>query len=94
MRNRGHRNTNERGGSKQRRARKQWLLDTFGDGTQAPCSDCGELVDFHTIFVDRIIPAHLGGTYRRDNIRPHCRTCSCRQGQRMRLELKKELCLA
>jgi hypothetical protein len=90
-RNRGHRNSNERGGSAQRRIRKQWLLDTFGDGTTAPCSeaDCDTLVDLWTIHVDRIVPAYLGGTYRRENIRPHCPYHSRLQGQQMRLASKK-----
>jgi hypothetical protein len=90
-RDRGHSNSNERGGSDARRRRKQWLLDTFGDGVEAPCSepDCDTMVTFDTIYVDRITPAHQGGTYRRDNIQPHCRYHSCLQGQRMRLELKK-----
>ena len=90
MRDRGHRNSNERGNSQQRRARKQWLLDTFGDGVQASCSepDCETVVDITSIYVDRIIPAHQGGTYRRGNIQPHCQRCSCRQGAHMRLELR------
>jgi hypothetical protein len=91
MRDRGHRNSNERGSSENRRKRKQWLLDTFGDGITAPCSepDCDTMVTFLTIFVDRIIPAHLGGTYRRGNIQPHCQYHSCLQGYQIRLELKK-----
>lgn len=89
MRDRGHRNTNERGNAAQRRARRQWLLDHYGDGQTAPCSDCGHPVDDSTIYVDRIVPAHLGGTYQRGNIQPHCQLCSCRQGQRIRRQLKE-----
>lgn len=93
MRDRGHRNTNERGSSHTRRIRRQWLLDVFGDGATAACSegDCPTLVDIDTVYVDRIIPAHQGGTYRRGNIRPHCQYHSCRQGAYMRLALKREL---
>lgn len=88
-RDRGHRNTNERGNAKQRRARKQWLLNTFGDGESAPCFECGTAVTFDTIFVDRIIPHEEGGTYRRDNIRPHCASCSCKQGANATNRLKR-----
>lgn len=80
VRNRGHRNTNERGSSRQRRARRQWLLDTFGDGVQAPCALCGALVDLATLIVGRIVAWVDGGTYARDNIRPECAGCSCREG--------------
>lgn len=80
-----------RGSSYDRRARRAWLLSPSagfgGDGTKVPCWECGALVDDDTMIVDRIIPGELGGTYRRDNIRPHCRTCSCRQGARRTLEL-------
>lgn len=92
MRDRGHRNSNERGGSADRRRRRQWLLNVFGDGTFAPCheGECDTLVDLDTLHVDRILPAHQGGTYRRDNIRPHCPYHSRLQGARIRWELKKK----
>ncbi|MBB5167116.1 hypothetical protein [Mycobacterium sp. AZCC_0083] len=90
MRDRGHRNSNERGSSAQRRARKQFLLDKFGDGETAPCSEegCGAVLTLTTMFCDRIIPAHKGGTYARNNIQPHCQYHSCRQGALMRAELR------
>lgn len=82
MTHRGTSNSNSRGGSKDRRVRKQWLLDTFGDGESAPCSfGCGTLVDFTTITVDRFpIPGIEGGTYKRDNIRPACAPCNSADG--------------
>lgn len=80
--NRGRCNTNERGNSRERRARKMFLLDRHGDGKQAPCWECGTAVTFDTMRVDRIIPGEDGGTYRRNNIRIHCGSCSGRQGQR------------
>lgn len=91
VRNRGHRNTNERGGSHDRRRRKLFLLTKFGDGTTAKCheEECTTMLTYDTIYVDRIIPAHLGGTYRRDNIRPHCRYHSCAQGAKMASELRR-----
>lgn len=91
MRNRGHRNTNERGGSADRRRRRQFLLNKFGDGTEAQCSEhgCTTMLTIDTIFCDRIVPAHQGGTYKRDNIRPHCKYHSCRQGALIRAELRR-----
>jgi hypothetical protein len=71
---RGTSNSNSRGSSEDRRRRRRFLLDTFGDGTTAPCSfdGCPEVLTFETITVDRIIPGALGGRYTRDNIRPAC----------------------
>lgn len=65
-----------------------WLLETYGlqsgrrKHTIAWCWECGAQVALATIVVDRIIPGEVGGTYEYDNIRPHCCTCSCKQGQR------------
>lgn len=71
---RGTTNRNQRGSSADRRRRKQWLLDTFGDGFTCLCSfqDCIEVLIFETITVDRIQLGMDGGTYRRNNIRPAC----------------------
>ena len=80
MTTRGTSNKNSRGSSYDVRARKQWLLDTFGDGTYADCSFCLMVLDFGTITSDRIIPGCLGGTYRRDNIRPSCLSCNSIHG--------------
>jgi hypothetical protein len=80
IRDRGRSNTNERGSSSDRRQRKMFLLNRDGDGEKAPCWECGTMVDFLTMIVDRIIPGHKGGTYRRNNIRVHCPPCSTRSG--------------
>lgn len=84
---RGRSNSDERGSSLQRRRRKQWLLDHFGDGTTAPCQAplahggvCGNPVTFVSMIVGRIIPGVHGGRYRRDNIRPECGKCSTTEG--------------
>lgn len=71
---RGTSNTNARGSAEDRRRRKRFLLETFGDGTHAKCSfeGCTELLTFETITVDRILPGALGGKYTRNNIRPAC----------------------
>lgn len=80
----GRCNSNERGSSYDRRARRAWLVSPEagfgGDGTKVPCWECGAMVSVKTMHVDRIIPGEQGGRYRRDNIRPHCQGCSCRQG--------------
>jgi 5-methylcytosine-specific restriction endonuclease McrA len=44
------------------------------------CYRCGHLLTVDTVTVDRIIPGCLGGTYRRDNIRPACGTCNSSTG--------------
>ncbi|HEY2066353.1 MAG TPA: hypothetical protein VGG84_10380, partial [Gemmatimonadaceae bacterium] len=90
----GRCNSNERGSSYERRRRKQWLLSPDsgfgGDNITVPCWECLTHVTFDSMFVDRIIPGELGGTYRRGNIRPHCEACSCRQGQRRTVAILAE----
>lgn len=86
---RGTSNANERGSSHERRRRKQWLLDTFGDGETAPCSvrwdaNCLLIVTIATLTVDRIKPGVDGGTYARDNIQPACGPCNSRHGTALR----------
>jgi hypothetical protein len=83
---RGTTNRNARGGSDARRVRKQWLLDTFGDGTTASCAfGCGQVLDIDTVTVDRHpTPGCRGGTYRRGNIRPACADCNSRHGGALR----------
>ena len=75
-----------RGNNRQRKARKLWLLNEFGDGTKCQCWECGAWVTYETLYVDRIVPSVDGGTYRRNNIRPHCPTCSHKQGSAIRTE--------
>lgn len=87
---RGTTNTNSRGSAEGRRARKQWLLDAYGDGTYAPCSFCALVLDFGTLTVDRIIPGCQGGTYARSNIRPACLSCNSLDGIALRERLKRE----
>jgi hypothetical protein len=69
-----------RGNSKDRRARKLFLLNRDGDGLTAPCHECGGAVDYDTMIVDRIDPGKFGGRYVRENIQIHCNTCSLHQG--------------
>jgi len=83
---RGTSNGNARGSAAARRARKLWLLMTFGDGTSAPCSfGCGTVLTLETITVDRYpIPGCQGGRYVQGNIRPACGTCNSVNGGALR----------
>lgn len=87
----GRCNSNERGSAADRRRRRRWLLSPEarwgGDGETVPCWQCGVLLEFEDLFVDRIIPGERGGRYDRDNIAPHCELCSCRQGQWRTVEI-------
>jgi 5-methylcytosine-specific restriction endonuclease McrA len=84
---RGSTNRSEpsRGDRNQRRKRKQYLLDKFGDGTTAPCSYCRADLTIETITTDRHpIPGCQGGTYALDNIRPACGPCNSKHGGSIR----------
>lgn len=77
---------NQRGNTKDRKVRKQWLLDTFGDGKEAKCSfdGCTQMVTFHTITVDRFpVPGIEGGRYIRGNIRPACSYHNSKDGSQI-----------
>lgn len=87
---RGTTNTNVRGSASDRRNRKIWLLTTFGDGRKVPCHDCGMVLNWATLTVDRILPGCLGGKYVRGNIRPACQQCNIRRGNDAR-ETKRRL---
>jgi 5-methylcytosine-specific restriction endonuclease McrA len=80
---RGTSNRNARGSSYDRRARKRFLLDKFGDGESVWCYRCPTRLTFDTVTVDRIIPGRDGGTYRRDNIRPACAPCNSETGGKL-----------
>lgn len=83
---RGTTNRNARGGSEDRRRRRQWLIETFGDGTTALCSyECGAVLTVDTVTADRFpVPGCDGGTYRRGNIRPACGPCNSKHGGALR----------
>lgn len=91
---RGYSNHNEAGSSRDRRRRRQWLLDTFGDGVHAACylqvsPRCLWVVDIETLSVDRIIPRDQGGRYTRDNIQPACPSCNSVHGNQLRWAKQK-----
>lgn len=83
---RGTSNTNVRGSSKDRLARKRWLLATFSKRLgqhHAKCAfrGCPTILTLETVTVDRYpVPGALGGTYARDNIRPACATHNYGEG--------------
>jgi hypothetical protein len=90
---RGTSNTNDRGSAASRRIRKQWVLDTFGNGLIAFCSflGCKEELDFDTITIDRYPLAGCeGGTYKRGNIRPMCAFHNSSTGSLLGHKRKKE----
>lgn len=85
MTRRGTTNRNDRGNAADRRARKLYLLDEFGDGVTVACAlgvspNCPGTVTFDTLSVDRIVPGIEGGRYTRDNIRPSCLPCNSLTG--------------
>ena len=91
---RGTSNSNSRGSAEDRRRRKQWLLDTFGDGKTVVCSfdDCDVVLTFETMTVDRHpIPGAMGGRYIRSNIRPACNFCNASDGATLVKEQVKEM---
>ena len=63
----------KRGSSADRRARKTWLLNHFGNGTTVACVHCAQSLTRETLQADRIVP---GGSYRRTNIQPACAKCN------------------
>ncbi len=63
----------------------------LGQGVPAcRCYRCGDLLTLETLTVDRRVPKALGGTYRRDNIRPACGTCNSETGVDLRCQLNGE----
>lgn len=87
-------NSNERGSSYDRKVRKQWLLDTFGNGEIVFCGflGCTEVLTYDTLTVDRYpLPGCKGGRYIRGNIRPACWRCNTSDGGKMGSQRKKEL---
>ena len=90
---RGTTNQNMRGNAAARRARRRFLVDTFGwrlaDGTGLVCCYRCHVVLLEnedpeapgqSVTVDRILPGCRGGKYVRDNIRPACLGCNSETG--------------
>lgn len=92
-RQRGSTNRNQRGSSYQRRARREWLVNTFGDGEWVDCRlrhvpDCWVAMTKWSVSVDRVHAGAHGGRYTRDNIQPACPPCQSHQGGKLGSALK------
>lgn len=93
---RGTTNGNVRGNWLQRRARRRWLVRTYGDGEFVDCHlravpDCWVAMTEWTVSADRYpIPGAAGGTYARDNIRPACPPCQSHTGGKLGAARKRE----
>lgn len=88
---RGTSNSNDRGSSYARAARRSFLLSVYAADVPGytRCYRCGALLGdgplaVGRVTVDRIVPGCHGGTYRRDNIRPACDGCNSTTGGRTR----------
>lgn len=79
-----------RGNSADRRARKLWLLTTYGDGELTTCYLCAVPLLFDDLTVDRIKPGVRGGSYARVNIRPACGFCNSSTGSKLGHEIRAE----
>lgn len=85
MTDRGTSNTNARGSSGERRARRAWIVETFGvDGIVVCFWGCGLVMLADEFQVDRLVPGVRGGTYRRGNIVPSCGPCNRERGNAVR----------
>jgi hypothetical protein len=62
-----------RGAARNRRARKRYLLNEFGDGKTCPCIWCGITLNWATLQQDRLVP---GGPYSKANVLPSCGPCN------------------
>lgn len=84
---RGTSNTNARGNSRDREARRRYLVRVYASNRGSDtcrCYRCGKLLDVDTVTVDRITPGCKGGRYVRNNIRPACAKCNSETGARVR----------
>ena len=66
-----------RGNSSDRRRRKIYLINTFGNGKNVPCFHCGRKLSYDTMEVDRHpVCGHNGGRYVKENVVPACNECN------------------
>lgn len=90
---RGTTNRNVRGSSRDRAARRAWLVQQYGwpEVGIVNCYRCDvpllqdpdpEVPD-QAVTVDRIVPGCEGGRYSHDNIRPACGPCNMETGGRL-----------
>ena len=84
---RGTSNSNARGNSRDREARRRYLVRVYeadvGLGF-CRCYRCGQLLTGADVTVDRIVPGCRGGRYVRSNIRPAGSRCTSETGATVR----------
>lgn len=83
---RGTTNKNERGNTRDRAARRAYLIKTFASDVSplwCRCYRCGVILNKNTVTVDRIVPGSKGGKYTRNNIRPSCSACASVTGGKL-----------
>lgn len=83
---RGTSNQNARGNSRDRAARRAYLLRVYASDIRGRCRcyRCGRLLTARTVTVDRIVPGCKGGRYVRSDIRPACARCNSETGGKVR----------
>lgn len=84
---RGTSNSNARGNTRDREARRAFLFTKYGNGTHCPCYRCATILDASTLTVDRIRPGCQGGRYIRSNIRPACGKCNSETGSQLAVKV-------
>lgn len=91
MSTRGTSNGNQAGSSSDRRARKLWMLQEFGDGELTVCYRCAVPLLYADLTADRIVPGCEGGKYVRSNLRPACSPCNSETGAALKRESAEQL---
>jgi hypothetical protein len=77
---RGTVHANERGSSRDRRRRREWIMQIYGVMDIVTCALCAVPLLADEFVVGRIVPGCRGGKYTRDNVRPECPVCSSEIG--------------
>lgn len=68
------------GNTRNRRDRRNKLLQEFGDGETCPCVYCGVIITHGTMEQDKIYTTLEGGRYRTPNLVPSCGDCNKKRG--------------
>ena len=89
---RGTSNQNVRGNTKDRAARRAWLMKTYAANIPGYCRcyRCGALLFGEMLTIDRIKPGCKGGKYVRSNIRPSCADCAAVTGSQLGVERQRK----
>ena len=85
-----HNDQDLRGSASDRRARRAWILDRFGNGVTVKCCHCSKQLSATEFEVDRFpLCGHDGGRYTRNNIVPSCRWCNVNRCKKCKGAIKK-----